>query len=92
MGRPLEGAGRKVAHSHHSFYNELLSELFLRLGSDGKSKMPSGEYWLASQMNMKKSWRSAWYYNISSQGFFVNTADKIQTKQIRPVAAFRLKD
>ena len=81
----LENNGTKLKAD---FYDKLLGELYLRLSVDGKAKMPSGQYWLATQMNIENNWEMAWYYNISDKGLMLNTDRKTDSKLVRPIVAF----
>ena len=71
------------------FYNELLGEMFLRLGTDGKTKLPRGQYWLTTQMTVENNWEKAWYCDISENGFTLGTDSKNKEKLLRPVISFR---
>ncbi|MCR5433030.1 MAG: hypothetical protein K6F20_01405 [Bacteroidaceae bacterium] len=63
--------------------------MFLRLGTDGKTKLPRGQYWLTTQMTVENNWEKAWYCDISENGFTLGTDSKNKEKLLRPVISFR---
>ena len=78
------------ANLNSSWYQDVLTPLFMRYGPDGASMIPQGKYWLATQMPIEgDTWYKAWLFDMSENGFKLDTDQKLNKHKLRGIVAFR---